>query len=244
MTQFSDYIVYVDESGDHGLRNIDPEFPVFCLAFCIIEKTEYYNKVVPALQELKFRYWGHDTVVLHEHDIRIQRGDFSFLRGDSATREVFMSEIESLVQNTSMKIIASVIQKDKLNKKYSLPDNPYELAMRFCLERLLRFLLSNKQAGKTVHVVFECRGREEDRDLELEFRRICHGNRQWGYKTLNFRTVDMQIRLAKKAINSAGLQLADLVARPIALNTIRPNQPNRAYQTIRPKLYEEVKVFP
>ncbi|UIE41753.1 hypothetical protein KOJCDNHJ_00343 [Xanthomonas citri pv. punicae] len=29
MAQFSDYIVFVDESGDHGMANIDPAFPLF-----------------------------------------------------------------------------------------------------------------------------------------------------------------------------------------------------------------------
>jgi hypothetical protein len=33
--KFSEYIVYVDESGDHGLETIDPNYPVFVLAFCI-----------------------------------------------------------------------------------------------------------------------------------------------------------------------------------------------------------------
>jgi hypothetical protein len=28
---FSDYIVYVDESGDHGLVNIDTQYPIFVL---------------------------------------------------------------------------------------------------------------------------------------------------------------------------------------------------------------------
>lgn len=30
MVQFSDYIVFVDESGDHGMANIDPAFPCSC----------------------------------------------------------------------------------------------------------------------------------------------------------------------------------------------------------------------
>ena len=33
--EFSDYIVYVDESGDHSLESIDINYPVFVLAFCI-----------------------------------------------------------------------------------------------------------------------------------------------------------------------------------------------------------------
>ena len=36
--EFSDYIVYVDESGDHNLERINPEYPLFVLAFCIFEK--------------------------------------------------------------------------------------------------------------------------------------------------------------------------------------------------------------
>ncbi|WIX32645.1 DUF3800 domain-containing protein [Salinicola sp. JS01] len=32
---FSDFVVYVDESGDHGMLNIDANYPVFVLAFCI-----------------------------------------------------------------------------------------------------------------------------------------------------------------------------------------------------------------
>ena len=58
MRKFSDYIVYVDESGDHGLNSINPQYPVFSLVFCVISKIDYANQVVPAVQEFKFRYWG------------------------------------------------------------------------------------------------------------------------------------------------------------------------------------------
>lgn len=39
MKSFSDYIVFVDESGDHGLVSIDPEYPIFVLGFCIFNKS-------------------------------------------------------------------------------------------------------------------------------------------------------------------------------------------------------------
>ena len=38
VSEFSDYIVFVDESGDHGLENIDPAYSVFVLVYCIFEK--------------------------------------------------------------------------------------------------------------------------------------------------------------------------------------------------------------
>lgn len=37
-SQFSKYIVYVDESGDHSLQNIDEQYPLFVLAFCVFHK--------------------------------------------------------------------------------------------------------------------------------------------------------------------------------------------------------------
>jgi hypothetical protein len=54
-------LFYADESGDHGLRNIDPSYPVFVLAFVILCRDVYVDRVGPALHRLKFRYWGHDA---------------------------------------------------------------------------------------------------------------------------------------------------------------------------------------
>ena len=53
--EFSDYIVYVDESGDHGLQNIDANYPIFVLAFCIFKKSDYIDVISPCLQRFKFK---------------------------------------------------------------------------------------------------------------------------------------------------------------------------------------------
>ena len=62
MPQFSDFMVYVDESGDHSLTSIDKSYPIFALAFCVFYKSHYLNKVVPKVQRLKFDTFGsaHD----------------------------------------------------------------------------------------------------------------------------------------------------------------------------------------
>ncbi|WP_338012591.1 DUF3800 domain-containing protein [Rhizobium sp. LCM 4573] len=36
---YSDFIIYVDESGDHSLTSIDVNYPIFVLSFCIFEKS-------------------------------------------------------------------------------------------------------------------------------------------------------------------------------------------------------------
>jgi len=43
---FSNYIVYVDESGDHSLSSVNKDFPIFVLAFCIFEKAMYSQSAV------------------------------------------------------------------------------------------------------------------------------------------------------------------------------------------------------
>jgi len=134
---FSEFIVYVDEAGDHG--PISKEFPVFVLAFCVFKKHEYACG----------------------------------------------------------------------------------------LERVERLRSDAGDTG-TLHVVFEARGKREDEELELEFRRVCESNTTG--KVLSFEPVS-----SKKAANHCGLQLADLMARPIGLHVMRPEQPNRSYDILATK---------
>lgn len=225
MAEFSDYIVYVDESGDHSLKSIDPDFPVFSLSFCVVKKSDYLASVVPSVQALKFKYWGHDSVVLHEHEIRKSKGDFTFLLTDRSVREQFYEDLNQVMVDAPITIIASVIDKVKLTKKYADPWSPYDLALHFCLERLHKFLRENGQEGKLTHVVFECRGKAEDNDLELTFRRIVAGEGHWGYRKHKFETMEFEPKFAKKSVNSTGLQLADLTARPLRSRRYAPNKP-------------------
>jgi hypothetical protein len=241
--EFSDYIVFADESGDHGMDGIDPTFPMFALSFCLIRKVDYINSVVPAFQQFKFDFWGHDGIVLHEHEIRKSKGSFTLLLTSSNLREHFYVRLNQMMVDTPMTIVASVIDKQRLKARYTNPANPYKIALLFCMERLLQQLIALSQTGRLVHVLFESRGKKEDAELELEFRRICNSEANWGYKNLDFSQIRFEPIFVSKAANATGLQLADLTARPIALHFLRPEQENRAYQIIAPKLNGE-KCFP
>jgi hypothetical protein len=46
-----------------------------------------------------------------------------------------------------------------------------------------------------------------------------------------------ELIFADKKSNSTGLQLADLIARPIGLHILKPEQPNRAFEVIEGKFY-------
>lgn len=242
---FSDYIVYVDESGDHSLESIDPEYPVFVLSFCIFRKDVYAETMTPAVRKLKFATFGHDMIVLHEIDIRKKKGAFAKLGKE--LREVFLNALTDIIEAADFKLVAVVIDKHRLKARYSNPGHPYHLAMEFGLERIYRFLKSVGQADRMTYLVCEARGAKEDKELELEFRRICDGT-NFFHKPLPF---DMII--ADKKTNSEGMQLADLTARPIGLSVLRPEQSNRALTVLEGKFYRDgggsklgmgLKVFP
>lgn len=224
--RFSNFVVYVDESGDHSLESIDANYPVFVLAFCVFQKHYYAQNVVSSLEEFKFKHFGHDVVVLHETDIRKERGEFRFANREH--RESFLAELTELIQANNFMLIACVIDKARLRER---GEHPYNLALGFCLETLYELMQEKRQHELPTHVVVECRGKKEDAELELEFLRICAGENKFG-KALPF-----EVAFADKKTNSSGLQLADLVARPIGLSIVKPEQPNRAFDVLKQKLF-------
>ena len=83
------------------------------------------------------------------------------------------------------------------------------------------------------HIIVEKRGKQEDSELELEFRRVCDGG---NYERAR---LPFEIVFADKKSNSAGLQLADLVARPVGIKMLRPGQSNRAFDVLEEKFYAD-----
>ena len=228
---FSDYIVYVDESGDHGLKTIDINYPIFVLAFCIFKKADYSKQIVPALQRFKFKHYGHDQVILHETDIRRDRGDFKFLKSKEL-KQGFLSELTDIIETSPFTLITTLINKEPYRERYSPSGNPYHVALGFGLERVFNFLRSENAHEDVAHIVVEQRGKLEDNELELEFRRICAGT------NYHHHAYPFELIFADKKSNSSGLQFADLIARPVGLSILKPEQQNSAFDVLRPKFYK------
>lgn len=60
---------------------------------------------------------------------------------------------------------------------------------------------------------------------------MCAGDNKLG------RQLPFDVIFADKKTNSSGLQLADLVARPVGLSVVRPKQPNRAFDVLTRKFF-------
>lgn len=200
----------------------------FVLAFCIFHKRHYSEAIVPALEKFKFNYFGHDQVVLHENEIRKEKGSFNIFRGKDEKNK-FLNELTEIIEFSNFILVSSIIDKRSISGE--TPSNPYHIALGLCMEKSFEFLREKNQHEKLTHVVVECRGKKEDTELELEFRRICDGNNRMGIP------LPYEIIFSDKKVMSSGLQLADLVARPIGLSLLRPDQENRSFEVLKKKFY-------
>lgn len=227
----SEYIAYVDESGDHALTIIDPLYPVFVLVFCIFRKRDYAQTVSPLFNHFKLNFFGHDLTILHTREIRKSQNEFSILLNEN-TRLRFFDHLNQVMEEIPFTIIASVIDKYELKQQRLKTSNPYHLALKFCLERTMMFFREEEQGNRKTFVIVEERGKEEDQQLQSVFQAVVAGENSLGIK------IPMQMRFASKQTNVIGLQVADLVAHPIGRHHINPYQINRSYEILEKKLWK------
>ncbi len=81
-----------------------------------------------------------------------------------------------------------------------------------------------QQLQRLAHIIVESHGKPEDRDLGIAVERIATQGFPERYP--------LSMRFANKQTNSSGLQIADLVAHPIARHILKRNQPNLFYLTM------------
>jgi hypothetical protein len=198
--------------------------------------------VLSKYNRLKLKYFQDTTTIFHGEDIRKKKNDFRILN-KPAINNTFMADLTKLLKEIEFAVVATVIRKDALKSTYSVPDNPYYLATTFCLERLKLFLAENNDNKQTT-VVFESRGKEEDKNLKLAFLKEA---------ALPVYNSKFFIKIVSKQANTAGLQIADLVSRPIGRYVLDPEQKNRAFAVLQGKLHADtngrflgrgLKVFP
>ncbi len=198
---------------------------------------------MPTVYRFKYRFFGHEGIILHSHEIRKRYGPFAILN-DPAIRAPFLQGISDFMTASDYSLILSGIHKQAHKNRYGeYAANPYELALTFALERLLRGLRRRGHLPDTrVIILAEARGKREDAELELSFlKTITEGTSFVGRD--QFAAYPMRLVFVTKAMNVVGLQLADLVTYPAARHMLRRTEPNPAYSTFEGKIWSD-KEFP
>ena len=127
-----------------------------------------------------------------------------------------MIELLAWIDQTETSVVSSCIGKVAVLKHYAHPFDPYDLAIRFCLERTRQFLALNHQAHRCTQGIFESRGKRHDRAAQIEFPQILTRANPLGYHQRDFSRFPIEPLFISKQSNLAGHQLCDLLARPLA----------------------------
>ncbi len=241
------YYLFIDESGDHGLVHLDPTFPVFLLCGLITSEENYFH-INSKINELKQKFWNGKTVILHSRDIRKCEKEFQILF-DLEIKKTFYENINDIISTSLYRIISSAIDKEKYIRHYGrLSNDVYELALSFIIERAI-FSLDEIKEEKQLEIIIEKRGKKEDKTLDEHFQRLVSRGTTY-ISPERLRAVGLKISFRDKKDNINGLQLADLLAYPIARHVIDPKRANPSFDILENKIYRKgtkrfgLKIFP
>ncbi len=242
------YYLFIDESGDHGLKTIDESFPVFVLCGIIFSETDYLdfkNKLI----NLKTTFWGDKKVIFHSRDIRKCDKEFQILL-DSEIKSSFYKSLNNIISTSNYKIIASAIHKVDYIKRYGkLADDPYEISLSFLIERSIYLLDSFTGINKELKIIVEKRGGVEDKKLASHFSKL-KDNGTYFVDKQRIKNYNTEIVFKQKQENIHGLELSDLIAYPIARYVLDKQRANPAFDVFSDKFYQKggkrygLKVFP
>lgn len=203
--------MFLDESGDHSLAVIDPQYPMFVLGGVITDRSYAEGEMTDEVRRFKMDVFGRDDIILHTADIARNRNGFERLK-DSSFRAFFYERLNDLMSRLDYKVVACAIKKDAHAARYGLAAlDPYMLSLHVLVERFCYEIGDVEQGGV---IVVEKRGPVLDAQLELAWLDLkIRGTDYVRATSINRRIVGLNMRPKQDRI--AGLELADLVVSPI-----------------------------
>ena len=204
-------ILFLDESGDHNLSVIDPQYPLFVLGGIIVDKDYAEGEMEREVRAFKREIFGNEEINLHTADIT--RNRFGFERMiETQFRENFYQKLNALMRRLQYQVVACAIRKDEHLRAYGVAAlDPYLLSLDVLVER---FCLEIGDVASGGIIVAERRNPTLDHQLELAWLNLkVQGTRFMRAKDIERRVLSLNLR--DKTENIGGLQLADLVVTPI-----------------------------
>ena len=209
-------VLFIDETGDHSLSKIDKSYPIFVLSGVIVDEHYHDGDLTNMLNDFKQRHFGTADVILHSQEMTHPQNAKSreyvkFI--DVTFRRTFYKDFEHLLTQLNISVVACVIMKNKHFANYGLEaKDPYLLSFDNLLNRII-FDLDDSQRGK---IVAESRNSVLDNQLEIAYLASrVEGTNKVQPAEIKLK-LDSSINFRQKSDNIAGLQLADMVASPIA----------------------------
>jgi len=222
--------LFLDESGNHGLIRIDPQYPVFVLGGVVVSSPADLREIDRAVAAFKERWLGRRDAVLHLADLTRSRHGWEPL-SSADVRSSFYRDLESLMAGLPFKALACVVDKRAHVARYrEAASDPYVLSLGVLLERFA-FEIGSRERGR---VIVEQRGQPLDREIHAAWRYFTE--RGTGYvsaRVLRERVASLRLRPKREGL--AGLQVADVVVGAIGRHYAGLT-PWFAYEVVEKKL--------
>ena len=157
-------VLFLDESGDHNLTVIDPQYPLFVLGGVIMDKDYAEGELMREVNAFKQEMFGRTDIVLHTADITRNRNGFERMK-ETAFRERFYENLNGLMRKLNYTVVACAICKDEHLSRYGVAAlDPYLMSLDVLVERLC-FEVGDMAGGGVI--VAEKREPTLDRQLDV-----------------------------------------------------------------------------
>ncbi len=198
----NEYFLFLDESKPN--TNTD----TFCLGGFIIEKNEYENTLIPAVNRIKKEVFNTEDIIFHLYDIKKAVVPFNIFK-DSTIRNKFWIDIKKVINDSNIKVLGVCIDCKQYRTMYAdgnLNDE-YAITMQIIIENFVHFLIKNNGRG-----VIYAESRQENENYTL----LNHYYEVLTKGTLYFNRTALQkyltiIQFPPKSENNVGLQIADFI---------------------------------
>jgi hypothetical protein len=207
--------MFLDESGDHSLSAIDPQYPVFVLGGIIADKEYAEGPMAEAVARFKDEMGLPEDLVLHTSDISRNRDGFERVK-EPEYRHEFFRRLNELMTSLEYKVVACVVRKDEHLARYGLAaGDPYMFSLDVLVERFC-FEIGSGPPGV---IVAESRNPTLDNQLELAWLNLKIQGTLF-LRASKITSCVSSLNIREKKENIAGLQLADLVVSPIGRHVL------------------------
>lgn len=224
------YYLFLDESGDHSLDKIDPQYPMFVLGGVLIDAADY-DQIDARWKRMKLDLFGRDNIIIHTADLTRNKNGFEQMKY-KAFRDRVYAEFNAIMGELPYQIIGCAVRKDTHLERYGVSAiDPYHLSLNVIVERA--YFAAGKK-GK-LHIIAESREPTLDRMLEVVFLELKISGTQFISAT-ELNSLGMELHIRQKSKNISGLQMADLIVTPIGRRVLGKKL-HADWHVIESKLY-------
>jgi len=217
--------LYVDEVGNPDMDSSDdPNHRYLSLTGVAMALDHVRDIVHPEMEGMKQRFFGQhpdEPLILHRKEIVNAKSPFDRL-SDPATRAAFDEALLDAFRRWEFTAFTVCLDKKRHRDTYTTwRFHPYHYCLTVLVERYSMFL---ERVGGIGDTMAESRGGKEDIKLKESFHRMWErGSDYMGPERLHAVLTSSQLKVKPKAVNVAGLQVADLLAHPSRNEILREN---------------------